>query len=263
MRLTNILLVTAIATIIACAGIIHIHSDSNAVEEKYGIICAMDVEIELLLSSMEEDTVEKISGTDYHIGKLCGKDVVLVKCGYGKVNAAMHTQTLIDRYGVTAVINSGVAGTLDENVGIGDIVVSTETVQHDFEMTEIGWEPGLIPEVGTVAIKADAHLRQRAVTGIHAADPNIKVFQGRVCTGDQFINGEDEMHKIIDVFGGLCCEMEGGSIAQVCFLNDVPFVVIRAISDDVDGTKPEDYPAFEKQMARVCAEMTINILKAL
>ena len=263
MRLTNLLLVTAVAAIVACASIAYIHSDSEATEERYGIICALDVEIELLLDNMEEDTVERVSGTDYHIGKLCGKDVVLVKCGYGKVNAAMHTQTLIEKFGATAVINSGVAGTLVSEVGIGDIVVSTDTVQHDFDMHEIGFEHGLIPEVGSISISADANLRQKAVAGIKAADPDIKVFEGRVCTGDQFISGADEMHAITDVFGGMCCEMEGGAIAQVCYLNEVPFVIIRAISDDVDGTNPEDYPAFEHEMAHLCAVMTMNMLRSL
>ncbi len=261
MRLTNVLLIAAVAVVVACAGIIVI-DDGDAVKERYGIVGAMEEEVTTLIDNMDRDTIEYVSGTEYHIGKLCGKDVVVVRSGYGKVNAAMHTQTLIDRYHVTAVINTGVAGTLSADVGIGDIVVSTDTVQHDFEMTEIKFEPGLIPEVGRVNIPADPQLRAKAIEGIKAASPDTNVFEGRVCTGDQFISGS-EMDRIVALFGGLCCEMEGGAIAQVCYLNNVPFVVIRAISDDVSGAGPDDYDKFMKDMAELCANMTMNMLMAL
>ena len=262
MRLTNVLLVAAVAMMVACASIVMI-DNGDAVKERYGIVGAMEEEVTTLIDNMDRDTVEYVSGTEYHIGKLCGKDVVVVRSGYGKVNAAMHTQTLVDRYHVTAVINTGVAGTLSADVGIGDIVVSTDTVQHDFELTEIGFEAGLIPEVGRVNIPADAQLRAKAVEGIKAASPDTNVFEGRVCTGDQFISGISEMQPIIDLYGGLCCEMEGGAIAQVCYLSNVPFVVIRAISDEVSGDGPADYEKFMKEMAALCANMTMNMLRAL
>ncbi|MBP5394313.1 MAG: 5'-methylthioadenosine/adenosylhomocysteine nucleosidase [Candidatus Methanomethylophilaceae archaeon] len=262
MRITNVLLVLAVAMVIACAGVVVV-DDGDAVKERYGIVGAMEEEVVTLVNNMERDNVEIIAGTEYHDGKLCGKDVVVVRSGYGKVNAAMHTQTLIDRFHVTAVINTGVAGTLTADVGIGDIVVSTDTVQHDFELVEIGFPAGVVPEVGRVNIPADPALITKAVEGIKAASPDTNVFQGRVCTGDQFISGAEEMEPIIEQYGGLCCEMEGGAVAQVCYLNGLPFVVIRAISDEVNGDGPADYDQFMAEMASLCANMTMNMLRAM
>ena len=258
------IVVTAIAVIIvATAAVSSSIILSNGTEERYGIIGAMSEEVEKLISEMHETDCQKIGGTEFHVGKLCGKNVIVAECGIGKVNAAMCAQTMITHFGATAIINTGVAGTLSTDVGIGDIVISTETVQHDYDYTEMGYAPGEIPNVGTVAIKADDKLRETAAEAISRTAFGTEVFQGRVCTGDQFIAGEEEMKKITDVFGGLCCEMEGGAIAQVCFLNKVPFVIVRAISDDVDGGGPEDFEKFMKQMAALCASMTMEMLKEL
>lgn len=238
-------------------------SDSNTDNNVYGIIGAMPEETATLLDAMHETKCVKIGDREFHIGTLEGKKVVISECGYGKVNAGVSTQLMITEFGVTAVINSGVAGTLDANVGVGDIVVSTDTVQQDYDMHEIGFERGLVPNVGRISIDADEKLRTAAVNAIRATAADTKVFEGRVCTGDQFVSGVDEMKDITDVFGGMCCEMEGGAIAQVCYLNNVPFVIIRAISDDVDGGGPADYAEFEKEMAALCAEMTIKMMKEL
>jgi len=238
-------------------------SDSNTDNNIYGIIGAMPEETATLLDAMNETKCVKIGDREYHIGTLEGKKVVICECGYGKVNAAVSTQLMITEFGVTAVINSGVAGTLDASVGIGDIVVSTDTVQHDYDMHEIGFEHGLIPNVGHIYIDADEKLRKAAVNSISATTTGTKVFEGRVCTGDQFISGTEEMESITTVFGGMCCEMEGGAIAQVCYLNNVPFVIVRAISDNVSGEGPADYAQFEKEMAALCAAMTIEMMKEL
>jgi len=238
-------------------------SDSNTDNNVYGIIGAMPEETATLLDAMHETKCVKIGDREFHIGTLEGKKVVISECGYGKVNAGVSTQLMITEFGVTAVINSGVAGTLDARVGIGDIVVSTDTVQHDYDMHEIGFEHGLIPNVGKISIDADEKLRTSAVEAIRATASGTNVFEGRVCTGDQFISGTEEMEGITDVFGGMCCEMEGGAIAQVCYLNNVPFVIVRAISDNVSGEGPADYEKFEKEMAALCAAMTIEMLKQL
>ncbi len=237
--------------------------DGDSTEERYAIIGAMTEEVSLLIGSMDEEYSETIGGSVYHVGTLNGKNVVIVKCGEGKVNAAMCAQACIVHFGATAVINTGVAGTLNDNVGIGDIVVSTETVQHDYELTELGYDEGYIPNVGTVAIGADDTLREAAVEAISKSDAGINVFQGRVCSGDQFISGFEERNRIVTEFGGLCCEMEGGAIGQVCYLSGVPFVVVRCISDDTNGEGAEDYMAFEKTMSEICASMTMRMLGEL
>jgi len=262
---TAVIAVIAAAVVIAASigAVALIHHENDGSEEVYGIVVAMDEEAALLIQSMTTDHIESIGSSDYHIGELCGKSVVVVRCYDGKVNSAMCTQTLIDRFGATAIINSGVGGTLSDRVGIGDIVISTETVQHDYDESEIGYDPGVVPNIGMVAIPADPVLRDTAVQAISKVAVGIEVFQGRICTGDQFISGAEEMHQITDRFGGICCEMEGGAVAQVCYLNKVPFVVIRAISDDVNGGGPADYEKFMKEMSDLCAKMTMEMLKEL
>ena len=266
MRNSGIVIV-AIAVIAVAAAVVSssviISSEKNSDGDRYGIICAMSEEVEELLNSLDETDCQKIGDTQFHVGKLCGKNVVVSECGIGKVNAAMCAQTMITHFKAKWIINSGIAGTISPEVGIGNIVISTETVQHDYDYTEMGYAPGEVPNVGTVAIKADDKLRETAANAISKTTLGTKVFQGRICTGDQFIAGGDEMKKITDVFGGLCCEMEGGAIAQVSYLNKVPFVIIRAISDDVDGGGPEDFIKFEKEMSALCAKMTMEMLKEL
>ena len=261
-----VVMVVAVAmavSLVAIAFYAAASSDSKADNNVYGILGAMPEETVELLEAMDERECVKIGDREFHIGTLEGKEVVISECGYGKVNAGVSTQLMITEFGATAIINSGVAGTLDARVGIGDIVVSTDTVQHDFDMHEIGFERGLIPNVGKISIDADEELRRAAVEAISATAVGISVFEGRVCTGDQFVSGADEMKDITDVFGGMCCEMEGGAIAQVCYLNNVPFVIVRAISDNVDGEGPADYAKFEKEMAALCALMTIEMMKEL
>ena len=263
MRGIGIIMAAAVAVVVMAVAVGSPALSSNETQERYGIIGAMSEEVERLLDAMNETDCQKIGGTEFHVGVLSGKKVIVAECGIGKVNAAMCAQTMITHFGATAIINTGVAGTLSADVGIGNIVISTETVQHDYDYTEMGYAPGEIPNVGSVMIKADDRLRESAAKAISKTSFGTKVFQGRVCTGDQFIAGEEEMKKITDVFGGLCCEMEGGSIAQVCYLNKVPFVIVRAISDDVDGGGPADFEKFMKEMATLCANMTMEMLKEL
>ena len=264
MNKSTALVVVAAIAVLGMAIAPHVLApDSNLDNNVYGVIGAMPEETATLLDAMHESKCVKIGDREFHVGTLEGKKVVISECGYGKVNAAVCTQLMITEFGVTAVINSGVAGTLDASVGIGDIVVSTETVQQDYDMHEIGFERGLIPNVGKISIDADEKLRTAAVSAIRSTSSGTNVFEGRICTGDQFISGTEEMEDITTVFGGLCCEMEGGAIAQVCYLNSVPFVIVRAISDNVSGEGPADYEKFEKEMAALCAAMTIEMLKQL
>lgn len=223
---------------------------------KTGIIGAMTEEVASLKAALTEEHVRTVAGMEFHEGKLDGADVVVVKCSVGKVNAAACTQILSDIFGVSRIINTGVAGSLDADIDIGDIVVSTDAVQHDMDCTALGCARGEIPYSAEYIFKADEEMRKSAVQAVKAAAPDIKVFEGRVCSGDQFIASRAQKESIINDLGGSCCEMEGASIAQISSLNGIPFVIIRAISDKADDSEEMSYLEFEKAAAERCAAIT-------
>ena len=227
----------------------------GSASEKTGIIGAMEEEVNSLKEALTDSKTTTIAGMDFCEGKLDGVDVVIVQCGMGKVNAGICANTLINNFGCTKVINSGVAGSLDNEIDIGDIVVSVDACQHDFTVEDIGFKKGEIPYTGLSAFPADETMRKEAVEAVHEAAPDVQVFEGRVCTGDQFISSKKQKETITSNFGGMCCEMEGGAIAQVCYLNDTPFVIIRAISDKADDSEEMNYELFKKDAARHCASI--------
>ena len=206
-----------------------------------GIIGAMDNEIALLKDRMLITGTETVSGMTFYRGTLSGCPVVLVHCGWGKVNAGICAQTLILRYGVKAIIFTGVAGSLRSEIGIGDIVVSVDAVQHDMDLTALGYPKGKFNDNSVSEFAADPELRRRAVASAAVAAPQQKVFEGRICSGDQFVADSQTKQELAETFGGLCCEMEGAAIAQVCTVNMVPFCVIRCISDGGDEDSSADY----------------------
>ena len=223
---------------------------------KTGIIGAMDEEVDALIEAMTEKNVRHLASAEFYEGKLDGADVVVVKCNVGKVNAAACAQIMIDVFGVDRIINTGVAGSLDAEIDIGDIVVSTDAVQHDMDVTALGFVRGEIPYSGQYIFPADEEMRKSAVRAVRELAPDIHVFEGRVCSGDQFIASREQKETIISEFGGLCCEMEGAAIAQVCCLNGIPFVIIRAISDKADDSEEMSYIEFEHAAAERCAAIT-------
>ncbi len=223
---------------------------------KTGIIGALDEEVTLLKQGMKISKTTTIAGMEFCEGKLDGKDVVVVQCGIGKVNAGICAQVLINVFDANRVINTGVAGSLDTKIDIGDIVVSTDAIEHDFDLTPLGYAPGQVYESGPAAFPADEDMRKNVVTAAKECAPEINVFEGRICTGDQFIASKEQKNSIISKFGGLCCEMEGGAIAQVCYLNKTPFVIIRAISDKADDSEEMSYEEFKKAAAIRCASIT-------
>ena len=227
----------------------------KALTEKTGIIGAMDEEVTSLKAAIKNPKTTTVADMVFYEGKLDGADVVVVQCGMGKVNAGICANTLINDFGCTRVINTGVAGSLDAQIDIGDIVVSTDAVQHDFTVEAIGFQKGEIPYTGLYAFPADEAMRKAAVEAVRAAAPEISVFEGRVCSGDQFISSKEQRNKIIADFGGMCCEMEGGAIAQVCYLNHTPFVIIRAISDKADESEEMSYEEFKVSAAKHCADV--------
>ena len=237
----------------ACSGFAEANAENLV---KTGIIGAMDEEVATLKEALTEETVQTVAGMEFHEGKLDGIDVVVVKCSVGKVNAAACAQILISVFDVDRIINTGVAGSLDASIDIGDIVVSTDAVQHDMDATALGFARGEIPYSDVFVFPADEEMRKSAVEAVKAVAPDIHAFEGRVCSGDQFIASHEQKDAIISAFGGLCCEMEGASIAQVCCLNEPPYVIIRAISDKADDSEEMSYIEFERAAAERCAAIT-------
>lgn len=234
-----------------------------ASKEVIGIIGAMDVEVSTLKEAASISRKTVIADMEFCEGTLKGKKVVIVKCGMGKVNAGICANTLINDFGCTKIINTGVAGSLDNRIDIGDIVVSTDAVQHDFTVEAIGFAKGEIPYTGLYAFPADEALRAAAVKAVRESAPDLQVFEGRVCSGDQFISTKEQRDTIISNFGGMCCEMEGAAIAQACYLNHTPFVVVRAISDKPDETEFVEYKVFEAKAAVVCARVVQAMVEGL
>lgn len=226
-----------------------------------GIIGAMSAEVEALKAKTEEKRVEVVSGIEFVSGKLCGKDTVIAQCGIGKVFAAICAQTMILRYGAEVLINTGVAGTLSDRIGILDLAVSTAVVQHDMDTTAIGDAPGLISGINVIEIPASRELEKKVI--------DIAVMQGNralggvIASGDQFINSSSRKAFIRDTFGAIACEMEGAAIGQVCYVNGVDFVIIRCISDNASGEAEMEYPEMVKLAALKSQRLVEAVLEAL
>lgn len=220
---------------------------------KIGIIGAMDVEVASLKAKLNVTNTATFAGMNFCEGTLGETSVVIVQCGICKVNAALCVQLLVDHFAVTHVLNTGVAGSLDSKINIGDIVVSTDAQYHDVDATVFGYQPGEIPQQGIVSFPADPMLRAQAVQAVQKAAPEVQVFEGQVLSGDQFIATKAKKEQLMKDFHGMCCEMEGAAIAQAAHANNIPFVIIRAISDKADESSEESYDVFEGKAARHCA----------
>lgn len=229
---------------------------------KIGIIGAMEVEVATLKSQMNIKNVVTKASMEFNEGTIGNTEVVIVRSGVAKVNAGICVQILVDMFNVTHVINTGVAGSLDARINIGDIVLSTDACYHDVDATVFGYKKGEVPQLGIHAFPADVSLREAAKAAIKKAAPDLGVFEGRVCSGDQFVSSPDVKKAIIDEQGGMCTEMEGAAIAQACYLNKIPFVIIRAISDKADGSDIVDYPVFEEKAAHDCAALVKEMISS-
>lgn len=223
----------------------------------------MEVEVATLKSNMTVKNTVKKASMEFYEGTIGNTEVVVVRSGIGKVNAGICVQILIDLFGVTHVINTGIAGSLNADINIGDIVLSTDACYHDVDVTVFGYKKGEIPQIGAATFEADKALREKAKASIKKAAPDIGVFEGRVCSGDQFISSAEVKNAIIKEHGGLCTEMEGAAIAQASYLNNTPFLIIRAISDKADGGAEVDYPTFEAKAAKDCAAIVMEIIAEL
>lgn len=215
-----------------------------------GIIGAMEAEVAILKDTMEIEEVVEYAGMNFCRGKLNGREVVVVRSGIGKVNAAVCAQVLVDKFQAEVLINTGVAGSLDAAIDIGDIVISTAAVQHDMDATVFGDPLGQVPQMDTFLFPADECLVQKAKEVNEKVNPDIHTFTGIVASGDQFIASKEAKEKIVTNFHAFCAEMEGAAIAQAAYLNKVSCVIIRAISDKADNSAVMDYPEFEKRAIR-------------
>lgn len=229
---------------------------------KLGIIGAMTVEVELLKDKMAELTVTNHAGMAFYDGKLEGIDAVVVQCGVGKVNAAMCAQILCSIFGVTHLVNTGIAGSLCVDLDIGDLVVSQDAMYHDFDCVHFGYEFGKVPGMDTVAFPADETMIGYAMAAAEVVNPG-HCRTGRVASGDLFVAEKSAKERIIDRTAAICTEMEGAAIAQTAYRNKVPFVILRAISDKADDSAEMDYPTFERIAAHRCAEVTMHMAQQL
>ena len=228
-----------------------------------GIIGAMDEEVAMIKAQLTDVQVETRAAMDFYKGKLEGKEVVVVRSGIGKVNAAMCTQILADIYGVTGVVNTGIAGSLKAEIDIGDIVLSSDAVQHDMDATGFGYPKGQIPQMKEFSFQADESLRKIAHDVCEEVNPEIRVFEGRIASGDQFVCDQGVKDNIVKEFSAYAVEMEGAAIGQAAALNGIPFLIIRAISDKADNSANMDYPAFEKLAIEHSVRLTQGMLKRM
>lgn len=230
---------------------------------KIGIIGAMDVEVNHIKETMHIKNTLTVAGQDYCQGAIGSTEVVVVKCGVGKVRAGMSVQVMHDLFHVTHIINTGVAGSLNNELNIGDVVVSKDAVYHDVDATNFGYALGEVPSSGCLYYAADETLRAKAVEAVKNAAAEIQVIEGRVASGDSFIRTKEKKEWIKENFNADCCEMEGCAIAQASYLNKIPFVIIRAISDKADESVVESYDVFEGKAAEHCAKIVSYMIKNL
>ena len=224
-----------------------------------GIIGAMQTEVDLLISKIENAETKTISGINFVSGKIYEKEVVVAKCGIGKVFAALCAQTMILEYGVKMLINTGVGGAISDELDIGDVAVSDFVVQHDMDTTALGDPLGLISGINVVKIAADETL---VADFCHAAkEKGVRYIVGTIASGDTFISSAEKKKNIASAFDAVVCEMEGAAIGQVCYVNKIPFCVVRAVSDKADGSSGVDYMTFVAAAAEKNASVILEFLK--
>ena len=226
-----------------------------------GIIGALKLEIDTVISKMEVEAVRTISGRAFHIGRMCGQAVVVAQCGMGKVNAAMCAQAMIQEYAPSLVVNVGIAGSLSRELTIGDIAVARDLVQHDVDTSPIGDPVGFVSTVNRIDFPCAAWASEAIIDAAGRCGLRAKI--ARIASGDQFIADTASKKRIRETFGADACEMEGCPIAQVCYVNGVDCAVIRAISDSTDGSHAMEYDQFQKLAAENSAKVLEAFLKEI
>jgi 5''-methylthioadenosine/S-adenosylhomocysteine nucleosidase len=228
-----------------------------------GIIGAMDEEIELVKSKANVKSTVNMAGMNFFVCSLDEKEFILVRSGIGKVNAAVCTQLLIDKFHVDAIINTGVAGAVDPVLDIGDIVISRDLVEHDMDATVFGDIVGQVPRMDVYSFRADDRLIEITEKCGVRVSPNRGVRIGRIISGDQFVSDGTKISRLKEEFKALAVEMEGAAIGHTCYLNKVPFVVLRSISDRANQDAQVDFVRFVHEASKISSEIIIDIIRSI
>jgi len=227
---------------------------------KFGIIGAMDLETKLLIEEMQDSTEKQIAGMTFYEGVLKEIQAVVVTSGVGKVNAAACAQILITHFAVDHLINTGVSGAIHHELEVGDIVISTDCMEHDFDVSAFGYKPGVIPRLAHSTFVADADLVERAYKASQIEVTDHKTLKGRIVSGDQFVSTKERKDFILEHFDAYTTEMEGAAIAHVAYLNEIPFVIIRSMSDKADGSAHVSFDEFAVKAAHHSSHIVLNML---
>ena len=228
-------------------------------ERAIGIIAAMQIEIDGIKEKLTDSYTVNISGIDFECGYIGSRRVVCAKCGVGKVFAALCAQTMCLRFSLDCIINTGVAGGLGDGLSVLDVVVADNVVQHDMDTSPLGDPVGLLSGINIVNIPCDKNVSDTLAKSVEAV--GVKCVRGTVATGDQFVSTEEKRQYIKDTFSAIACEMEGGAIGQVCYVNEVPFGIIRAISDGGNDDAVLDYPAFAAKAAENSVKAVLHFIE--
>lgn len=231
--------------------------------KKLGLIGAMEEEITLIKELMEDVVIKEYSGLTFYEGKLNNKELVVVRSGIGKVNAAMCTQLLIDKFDIEAIINIGVAGAISDKIEIGDIVLSTKLYEHDFDVTAFGHKKGEIPRMESSIFLTDENLISLAEKSSIVFEKKVRVLRGIVVSGDIFVSSNELKESLKADFEADCAEMEGAAIAHVCSINKMPFLVIRSMSDKANGEAPENFDEFVLEAAKNSKKLILKMIEIL
>ncbi len=227
----------------------------------FGIIGAMEEEVSGIKEKMQIVNIKTLVGIEFCLGKIAGNTVVLVRSGIGKVNAAICAQVLVDLYAVDFIINVGVAGACDEKLNVGDLVISSDLVQHDFDTTAFGDPIGTIPRMGMRFFKADEELVQLISAQAKTCIDESRMYIGRIASGDVFVSSSEQKRSIKKSVNPLCVEMEGAAIAQACVLNMIPFAVLRLISDNSDNNANVSFAEFIKDGTKLTAKIITDLIE--
>lgn len=224
-----------------------------------GIIGAMQPEVEALIEATEQKRTERISGSEFTSGILEGREVVIVRSGIGKVAAAVAAEAMLLRYRPALLINTGVGGSLSSRLSVTDLAIGDASVEHDMDTTALGDPPGLLSGIDIVRLPSDPV----AVAGMRAAAESLgyPALVGTIASGDRFVSSAEEKERILSLFDAIACDMEGAAISHAAYLNGTPAVILRAVSDNADGSSHLDYPTFLKAAAERSTRLLLTFLR--